>query len=282
MGECTRFEVVDNIGIVTLCRPPVNAVGDVMKKELIEIFESVNNDRVDVHCIIINSDQRGFCGGADTKEFYHPDEALRARNVPLINRMQNAIYRCNVPVIAAVNGFCFGMGFGIISICDVVIAEKNAVFAFPEINVGSVGGPLWLTRIMSEKMARYYLLTGENIPADEMYRLGVVYKVVEKEELMDEAMTIAKKFTAKYPPALWAIKTLMNETEAEVQDLLEITNRMRKLGNRQLMANDPNKKEMTMAFNEKRKPVYDMGGLAAQQQKIKAYREEHPHFELEI
>ena len=99
---------------------------------------------------------------------------------------------------------------------------------------------------------------------------------------MDEAMVIARKFTAKYPPALWAIKTLMNETEAEVQDLLEITNRMRKLGNRQLMANDPNKKEMTMAFNEKRKPVYDMGGLAAQQQKIKAYREEHPHFELEI
>jgi len=99
---------------------------------------------------------------------------------------------------------------------------------------------------------------------------------------MDEAMAIARKFAAKYPPALWAIKTLMNETEAEVQDLLEITNRMRKLGNRNFMANDPNKKEMTMAFNEKRKPVYDMGGLVAQQQKIKAYREEHPHFELEI
>jgi len=99
---------------------------------------------------------------------------------------------------------------------------------------------------------------------------------------MDEAMVIARKFTAKYPPALWAIKTLMNETEAEVQDLIEITARMRKLGNRQLMADDPNKKEMTMAFNEKRKPVYDMGGLVAQQQKIKAYREEHPHFELEI
>jgi len=247
-----------------------------------ELFESVNDGRVDIHAIIICSDQRGFCGGADTKEWYHPDPERRARNAPLINRMQNAIYRCNVPVICAVNGFCVGMGFAIASVCDVIIAEKDAYFSFPEINVGTVGGPAWLTRIMSEKMARYYLLTGENIPAEEMYRLGVVFKVVEKEDLMDEAMAIARKFTAKYPPALWAIKTLMNETEAEVQDLIEITARMRKLGNRQLMADDPNKKEMTMAFNEKRKPVYDMGGLAAQQQKIKAYRDEHPHFELEI
>ena len=282
MSEFTRFEVVDNIGIVTLCRPPVNAVCQEIKQDMIEIFESVNNGRVDVHCIIINSDQRGFCGGADTKEWYHPDPVRRANGAPLINRMQDAIYRCNVPVIAAVNGFCFGMGFGIVSICDVVIAEKDAKFAFPEINVGSVGGPLWLTRIMSEKMARYYLLTGENIPAEEMYRLGVVFKVVEKEDLMDEAMAIARKFTAKYPPALWAIKTLMNETEAEVQDLLEITNRMRKLGNRNFMANDPNKKEMTMAFNEKRKPVFTSDGLKYQQDKIKAYRAEHVHFELEI
>ena len=282
MSEFTRFEVVDNIGIVTLCRPPVNAVCQEIKQDMIEIFESVNNSRVDIHCIIINSDQRGFCGGADTKEWYHPDPVRRANGAPLINRMQDAIYRCNVPVICAVHGFCVGMGFAIASVCDVIIASEDAYFSFPEINVGTVGGPAWLTRIMGEKMARYYLLTGEKIPAEEMYRLGCVFKVVKREELMDEAMTIARKFTAKYPPALWAIKTLMNETEAEVQDLLEITNRMRKLGNRQLMANDPNKKEMTMAFNEKRKPVYDMGGLAAQQQKIKAYREEHPHFELEI
>jgi enoyl-CoA hydratase len=280
MSEFTRFEVVDNIGIVTLCRPPVNAMNVEIKEDMCELFESVNDGRVDIHCIIICSDQKGFCGGSDTKEWYHPDAARRARNAPLINRMQNAIYRCNVPVICAVNGFCVGLGFAIASVSDVIIAEKNAWFSFPEINVGTVGGPAWLTRIMSEKMARYYLLTGEKISADEMYRLGVVFKVVEKADLMDEAMAIARKFTAKYPPALWAIKTLMNETEAEVQDLIEITARMRMLGNRKLLSDDPNKKEMTMAFNEKRKPVYDMGGLAVQQQKIKAYRDEHPHFEL--
>ena len=280
MSDCTRFEVIDNIGIVTMCRPPVNAVNEEIKRDMIEIFESVNNGRVDVHCIIINSDQRGFCGGADTKEWYDPDR--RARVAPLINRMQDAIYRCNVPVICAVNGFCVGLGFAVASVSDVIIAEKDAWFSFPEINVGTVGGPAWLTRIMSEKMARYYLLTGEKISAEEMYRLGVVFKVVKREELMDEAMVIARKFTAKYPPALWAIKTLMNETEAEVQDAIDTTARMRRLGNRTFMGDDPNKKEMTMAFNEKRKPVFTTDGLKYQQDKIKNYRAEHVHFELEI
>ena len=282
MSEFTRFEVVDNIGIMTLCRAPVNAMNVEIKEDMCELFESVNDGRVDIRCIIICSDQKGFCGGADTKEWYHPDAARRARNAPLINRMQNAIYRCNVPVICAVNGFCVGLGFAVASVSDVIIAEKNSWFSFPEINVGTVGGPAWLTRIMCDKMARYYLLTGERIPAEEMYRLGVVFKVVKREELMDEAMVIARKFTAKYPPALWAIKTLMNETEAEVQDAIDTTARMRKLGNRTFMGDDPNKKEMTMAFNEKRKPVYTMDGLKYQQDKIKNYRAEHVHFELEI
>jgi len=192
MSDCTRFEVIDNIGIMTLCRPPVNAVNEQIKLDLIELFESVNDGRIDVHAIILCSDQKGFCGGADTKEWYGPDMGVRERSTPLINRMQNAIYRCNVPVIAAVNTFAIGMGFGIVSLCDVILCDKDAWFMFPEINVGSVGAPTWLTRIMPEKMARYYLMTGEKIPAEEMYRLGCVLKVVEKDNLLDEAMEVAR------------------------------------------------------------------------------------------
>ena len=273
MSDCTRFEVIDNIGIMTLCRPPVNAVNEQIKLDMIELFESVNDGRIDVHAIILCSDQKGFCGGADTKEWYGPDMGVRERSTPLINRMQNAIYRCNVPVIAAVNTFAIGMGFGIVSLCDVILCDKDAWFMFPEINVGSVGAPTWLTRIMPEKMARYYLMTGEKIPAEEMYRLGCVLKVVEKEALMDEAMAVARKLTAKYPPALWAVKTIMNQCECEVQDAISITTRTRDFGNKTILGDDPNKKEMTMAFNEHRKPVYDLGMLEIQQKKIKDYRE---------
>ncbi len=273
MGEVTRFEVKDHIGILTLSRPPVNAVNSQMKLECTEVFESVNESRTDVHAIILCSDQKGFCGGADTKEGWHaPPTPERLKIADLINRMQNAIFKCNVPVIAAVNGFCVGMGFAMASICDVIVAEKNAWFMFPEVNVGTVGGPAWLTRIMPEKMARYYLLTGDKIPAAEMYRLGCVYKVVEKEELMDTAMEIAKKLTAKYPPTLWTIKTMMNLTERELQDVVEVTGRMRLFGNRTILEGDPNKKEMTNAFNEHRQPVYDLSYLEIQQKKLQDYK----------
>jgi enoyl-CoA hydratase/carnithine racemase len=116
-------------------------------------------------------------------------------------------------------------------------------------------------------------MTGEKIPAEEMYRLGCVLKVVEKDALLDEAMEVARKFTAKYPPALWAVKTIMNQCECEVQDAISITTRTRDFGNKTILGDDPNKKEMTMAFNEHRKPVYDFGMMEIQQKKIKDYRE---------
>ncbi len=273
MGELARFEVKDNIGILTLSRPPVNAVNSQMKIECAEVFESVNESRTDVHAIILCSDQKGFCGGADTKEGWHaPPTPERMKIADLINRMQTAIHRCNVPVIAAVNGFCVGMGFAMASLCDVIIAEKDAWFMFPEVNVGTVGGPAWLTRIMPEKMARYYLLTGDKIPAEEMFRLGCVYKVVEKEALMDTAMEIARKLAGKYPPTLWAIKTMMNLTEREQADVVEVTGRMRLFGNRTILEGDPNKKEMTAAFNEHRQPVYDLSYLEIQQKKLLEYK----------
>ena len=269
MGNCTKFEVVDNIGILTLCRPPVNAVNQEVRMAVTEVFESVNNDRTDIHAIIMCSDQKGFCGGADTKEWY--TEAGK-NSAAEINRMRAAIFKCNVPFIAAVNGFCVGMGFGMASLADVIIAEKDAWFQFPEVNVGTVGGPAWLTRIMPEKMARYYLLTGERIPAAEMYRLGIVLKLVEKADLFEAALEVARKLTAKYPPTLWAIKTMMNLTEREAQDVIDVTGRMRALGNREILGDDPNKREMTMAFNEHRKPVYDLQYLERAQERLKPYK----------
>ena len=271
MSEFTRFEVVDNIGILTLCRPPVNAVNEEMKLDIIELLESLNDGRIDVYALIIRSElEKGFCGGSDTKEWYVPEKA--ANVAPLIDRMQEAIFKCNVPIISAVNGWCIGLGFAMVSLTDVIIAEEGSWFMFPEVNVGTVGGPMWLTRIMQEKAARYYLMTGEKIPAEEMYRLGIVLKVTEKGQLMEEAMNVARKLAAKYPPTLWAIKTIINKTELEVQDVIEVTRTMRKYGNTTLLGGDPNKREMTVAFNEHRKPVYVLAYLEKAQKTIKETR----------
>lgn len=274
MSEYTRFEVKDHIGILTLSRPPVNAVCADMKAECLEILEAVSLTRTDIWAIIICSDQKGFCGGDDTKEWIGRTPEQRARAARLLSDLYKALYCCNVPLIAAVNGFCVGLGMGIVSLCDVIIAEKDAWFQMPEVNVGTVGAPSFLTRFLPEKMARYYALTGERIPAQEMHRLGGVLKIVEKEALLDAALEVAKKLAAKYPPTVWTIKTMMNLTEREHSDLLDISSRMRTLGNVRILANDPNKKEMTQAFNEHRKPVYDMAYLKRAQERIQEIRKE--------
>ena len=132
MSEYTRFEVRDHVGILTLSRPPVNAVCADMKAELLEVLEAVSSTRTDVWAVVLCSDQRGFCGGDDTKQWAGrtPEERERARN--LLNDLYKALYHCNVPLVAAVNGFCVGLGMGIISLCDVVIAEKDAWFQMPD------------------------------------------------------------------------------------------------------------------------------------------------------
>ena len=176
MGEFVKFEVQDHIGIVTIHRPPVNAVCESIRLDLIEIFEGLNK-RIDVYCVILRTIGPGFSGGHDLAESSGKN-AYKYSIPRTINHSCDAIYRCRVPVIAAVHGYVIGMGLAYASICDMIVASDDASFKFPEINVGTVGGPAWLTRIMSEKMARYYLLTGEKISADWP---GFVRRFVEAE-----------------------------------------------------------------------------------------------------
>ena len=95
-----------------------------------------------------------------------------------------------------------------------------------------------------------------------MVRYGAVLKVVPKEELFDCAMGIAKEIAEMYPPSVWASKMVITEGEKEVQDVVDISDRMRYRGNEELLGGDPNKQEMRLALLEHRKPVYDLSYFA--------------------
>ncbi len=261
MCEYVKFEVVDHIGIVTLDRPPVNAVCESMRIAIREIFESLNT-RTDVYCVILRAENRCFTAGHDLKEAgQSKDPDFRKRVNPTIDASFNAVYRCRVPIVSAVHGHVIGMGFAYASLGDVIVASDDALFNFPEISVGTVGGPFWLKRVIPDKVARYHFYTAKPFTAQEMERWGVVHKIVPKEELFDAAMEVAKEIAKSYPPALWATKMVITEGELEQYDVVDLSSRKRERGNNELLGPDPNRTELARARLAHREPVFDLEPL---------------------
>lgn len=257
MNEFVKFEVVDHIGIITIDRPPVNAVCEAVRVGLTEIFEQLNS-RIDVYCCILRAEGRMFCAGHDLKEARQAkDPELVKRINPTIDASFRALHRCRVPMVCACHGHVIGMGFAYASLCDVVVASEDATFNFPEITVGTVGGPAWLLRIVPDKVARYHFFTATPFTAEELKQWGVVQEIVPRDQLFDAAMAIAKKIAKQYPPALWASKMTIIEGELEQYDVVALQSRMRKRGNEELLGPDPNRRECAMAKLEKREPVFD-------------------------
>ena len=217
------------------------------------------NTRTDVYCAILRAENRCFSAGHDLKEAgQRNDPEFTKRVNPTINASFDALYRCRVPVVAAVHGHVIGMGFAYASLCDVVVASEDASFNFPEISVGTVGGPFWLKRVVPDKVARYHFYTAKPFTAEEMERWGFIQKIVPKEQLFDAAMEIAKEIAKNYPPALWATKMVITEGELEQYDVVDLSARMRERGNTDLLGSDPNRRELGRAKLECRAPVFDM------------------------
>ena len=261
MNEFVKFEVVDHIGIITIDRPPVNAVCESIRVGLTEIFEELNT-RTDVYCCILRAEGRMFSAGHDLKEAgQSKDPEFRKRINPTIDASFRALHRCRVPMVCACHGHVIGMGFAYASLCDVVVASEDALFNFPEITVGTVGGPVWLMRIVPDKVARYHFYTATPFTAEELKHWGVVHEIVPKDQLFDAAMAVAKKIAKQYPAALWASKMTMIEGELEQYDVVDLQSRMRKRGNEDLLGPDPNRTECGRAKLEHREPVFDLSRL---------------------
>ena len=257
MAEFVKFEVQDHIGIVTIDRPPVNAINEAIRLELTRIFRELNT-RTDVYCVVLRAEGRMFTAGHDLKEAgQRKDPEFNKRINPTMNDSLNALYRCRVPVVAACQGHVIGVGFAYASLCDVIVASEDALFNFPEITVGTVGGPVWLKRILPDKVARYHFYTATPFTPEELKHWGVVQEVVPKEQLFETAMAVAKKIAKQYPPALWAAKMTIVRSELEQYDVVDLQDRMRTWGNDELLGPDPNRSECGRSRLEHREPVFD-------------------------
>ena len=135
-----RLEVADGVAVVTLDRPPVNALNRAMRAAIVATFDALS-ERPDVRCVVLSAAGRVFCAGADLKDRpdAHTEGDFLAHN-RITRETTNAIRECAKPVIAAVNGAALGAGLGLVAACDILYACEEASFAMPEIDVGLAGG----------------------------------------------------------------------------------------------------------------------------------------------
>ena len=150
-----------------------------------------------------------FCAGADIKAFTTLDEVSGRELLDGMHGLLREIETSSVVTIAAVNAMALGGGCELAMACDIRIAADSALFGQPEINLGIIpgfGGTQRLPRLVGEGRARELNLTGDPIPADEAYALGLANRVVADEELFDTAVAWARKLSEQAPLAVEQIK----------------------------------------------------------------------------
>jgi enoyl-CoA hydratase/carnithine racemase len=211
--EFVRTNVTDGIAVVTLDRPPVNAVNQPMYREITTTFGSFA-DRDDVRVVVVTAaGTKAFVAGNDLHEFVTMTPENGGERMRVAREAFWAIYECAVPVIGAVGGAALGTGLGIAACCDMLVASEKATFGLPEINVGVLGGARFTARLVPELVMRKIFFTGEPVSAAELARHGAVISVVPHDELMNTALALARKVAAKSPMAVRMAKHALNGCE---------------------------------------------------------------------
>lgn len=241
------------VAVVTLARPPVNALGREIREELLQTFDSLQ-DRNDVRAIVLTARGKVFCAGADIKE----KQALGGveGDHHRANRLTRDAFYCildsSKPVLAAVNGAALGAGFVMAACCDMIFAAESAVFGMPEIDVGLGGGASFLQRILPPSTMRRMMLTGERVEAAELYRLGAVEACVPEAKLLPAALEVASAIASKSPAAVRRIRDSFQTVEG-----LGLRDGFRLEQNYTTeLSKTPDAQEARHAFLEKRKPVF--------------------------
>ena len=247
-------ETAEGVTLIRLNRPEaLNAFNNQLMDDLTAALAVAEAD-TGVGCIVITGSDKAFAAGADIKEMASKSYA-EVYGEDFITRNWEAVTRCRKPVIAAVAGFALGGGCELAMMCDFIIAADNAKFGQPEINLGvspGAGGTQRLTRFIGKAKAMDMILTGRMMDSTEAERCALVSRVVPLADLIETAMTAAKKIAALSPNAVKLTKEMVNaayETPLSQGVMLE-----RRLFHSLFAFED--QKEGMAAFVEKRKPVF--------------------------
>jgi enoyl-CoA hydratase / 3-hydroxyacyl-CoA dehydrogenase len=204
-----KLETRDEIAIAWLDRPPANSISPEVVRALASLWEAVTGPGRVRALVFASANPMLFCAGADIKAFTTMDEAGGRELLDRMHGLLRELERSRVVTIAAVNAVAFGGGCELAMACDFRIAAQSASFGQPEINLGIVpgfGGTQRLPRLVGEARALEMNLLGDPIDAGEAYELGLAHRVVPDHELLDTALSWARRLASQAPVAIEQIK----------------------------------------------------------------------------
>jgi enoyl-CoA hydratase len=220
-NKAVLLDVQDKIATITLNRPEVrNAFNSDILEGLKAAAEQILSQTEIRVAILTGAGDRAFCAGLDLKaamagEALMPPQAIRSEFEAL--QMGGQVYtmleNLPVPVIAAINGYCLGIGFELSLVCDIRLASETAIFSIPEVQLGTIpdfGGTQRLTRLVGAGKAKELIFTGRRIDAAEALRIGLVQHVYLLDKLMEEAKKLAQEIASVAPPLIQGAKRAIN------------------------------------------------------------------------
>lgn len=206
-GKALRWEWRDGVVEVALDHAPINEIGTVMLADLEKFAAAIPALAAETcACILYSARKEGFCAGADLRELYHGASVLPEKEraagvrdfVERIHAVANAIDAAPFVTIGAVHGVCFGGGLELALLCDILVADKMARFAFPELRLGLIpgfGGIPRLKRDIGNGFVRELLLTGRTVNAARAHAVGLVAQLVGEGEALKVARLMAAQIT---------------------------------------------------------------------------------------
>ncbi|HEX3375470.1 MAG TPA: enoyl-CoA hydratase/isomerase family protein [Candidatus Acidoferrales bacterium] len=212
---------------LTLNRPPANEIGLAMLDDLEHFATALPALESKASALILHSEQKaGFSAGADLRELYEEAQKMDASSaaksvrafLERIHAVLNRIDTSSLTTIAGVHGVCFGGGFELALVCDLIIADKMARFCFPELRLGLIpgfGGIPRLKRDIGNGVVRDLLLTGRSINATKGLGVGLVSQVTAEGEALRAARSTAAQTTKFDRGASAAAKKFIKPFPAE-------------------------------------------------------------------
>ncbi|MBO4521082.1 MAG: enoyl-CoA hydratase/isomerase family protein [Alphaproteobacteria bacterium] len=219
--ETITVENSGAIGLITLNRPAsMNAVCAAMLYELAQAVRDFDAEK-SIRVIVLKGTEEFFAAGTDMSEFIAAQNGIDADG-GLYGNSVRTIASCSKPIVAAVAGYAFGGGLELVLLSDVVIAADNARFGFPEITLGvlpQMGGVSLLTNRIGRAKAADLLLTGRHISAEEALACGLISRVVDSADLLNEVSETAERIAAMPAAGVRLVKqAILNACETSLRN----------------------------------------------------------------
>lgn len=260
-GDFERIRVEHRDGgvvVLTLNRPEkMNAIDDVLHRELSQLPRAIQQD-ARVRCAVITGEGANFCSGGDISlgSYYKTIQTTAYDLFLEARQLVTDFVDLDKPVVCGVRGYALGLGCTLALCCDVVIASESAKFGDPHVwNLAVTAGDgcavLW-PMLVGPQRAKYYLLTGEYLPAAEAVQFGLAHRVVGEELLMDEVLRIARRLADGPPLAIRSTKAIIQRyVSLFVNEILPCS-----LATEGFVVDTDDAREAMTAWSERRPPEF--------------------------